>query len=134
LPASVSPCRCRGCRRSFRFERVTPIPFAPPAIFGLANLRGKIVTAVSLRARLGLSPWRAASPVATPFASSAGPRVSVCRSTRSAMCCACPAESRLPTPAHVDSARSALTICIYPLAEGILPVLDADAILKFERN
>jgi len=117
----------------FRFERVTPIPFAPPAIFGLANLRGKIITAVSLRARLGLSPegglaGRYAVCVergAESFGLSVDEVGDVLRLSP---------ESRLPTPAHVDPARSALTICVYPLSEGILPMLDVDAILKFERN
>jgi len=117
----------------FRFERVTPIPFAPPAIFGLANLRGKIITAVSLRARLGLSPegglaGRYAVCVergAESFGLSVDEVGDVLRLSP---------ESRLPTPAHVDPARSALTICVYPLSDGILPMLDVDAILKFERN
>jgi purine-binding chemotaxis protein CheW len=37
-----------------RHERVTPVPMAPPGVRGLINLRGRIVTAVDLRQRLGL--------------------------------------------------------------------------------
>jgi purine-binding chemotaxis protein CheW len=37
-----------------RHELVTPVPLAPPAIRGLINLRGRIVTAVDLRRRMGL--------------------------------------------------------------------------------
>lgn len=36
----------------FEMTAVTPVPLAPPAVLGLINLRGKIVTAVSLRRRL----------------------------------------------------------------------------------
>lgn len=116
----------------FRFERVTPIPFAPPAIFGLANLRGKIVTAVSLRARLGLEPERSLTGRyaicvdrgAESFGLSVDEVGDVLR---------IPADSQMATPAHVVPARSALTVCIYPLAAGILPMLDVDAILKLER-
>jgi purine-binding chemotaxis protein CheW len=36
----------------FRITNVTPIPLGPADIVGLVNLRGKIVTAVSLRRRL----------------------------------------------------------------------------------
>ena len=37
----------------FEMIAVTPVPLAAPEILGLVNLRGKIVTAVSLRRRLG---------------------------------------------------------------------------------
>jgi purine-binding chemotaxis protein CheW len=35
-------------------QTITPIPLAPPEIAGAMNLRGRIVTAVDLRRRLGL--------------------------------------------------------------------------------
>ena len=37
-------------------QRITRIPLAPPEIAGSLNLRGRIVTAVDLRRRLGLPP------------------------------------------------------------------------------
>ena len=33
---------------------ITPVPLAPPEIAGVLNIRGKIVTAINLRMRLGL--------------------------------------------------------------------------------
>ncbi|MBS1816840.1 MAG: chemotaxis protein CheW [Acidobacteria bacterium] len=39
-----------------RHQPLTPVPLAPPVVRGLINLRGQIVTAVDLRARLGLPP------------------------------------------------------------------------------
>jgi len=41
-----------------RFQPMTPVPLAPPAVEGLINLRGQIVLAIDLRRRLGL-PARA---------------------------------------------------------------------------
>ena len=35
---------------------LTPVPLAPPAVRGLINLRGRIVTVFDLRRRLGLPP------------------------------------------------------------------------------
>jgi purine-binding chemotaxis protein CheW len=35
---------------------LTRIPLAPPAVLGLGNLRGRIVTCIDLRGRLGLAP------------------------------------------------------------------------------
>jgi purine-binding chemotaxis protein CheW len=37
-----------------RFQEMTRVPLAPPVIRGLINLRGQIVTALDMRARLGL--------------------------------------------------------------------------------
>ncbi len=41
-------------RDVLRRQPITPVPLAPPAIVGLLNLRGRIVTAIDLRVRLGL--------------------------------------------------------------------------------
>jgi purine-binding chemotaxis protein CheW len=38
-----------------RFQQMTPVPLAPPAVRGLINLRGQIVMGIDLRRRLGLS-------------------------------------------------------------------------------
>ena len=37
-------------------QRITRIPLAPPEVAGSLNLRGRIVTAIDLRTRLGLPP------------------------------------------------------------------------------
>lgn len=41
-------------RDVLRRQKITPVPLAPRAVAGLLNLRGRIVTAVDLRLRLGL--------------------------------------------------------------------------------
>ena len=40
----------------FMPDRLTRVPLAPPEISGVLNLRGRIVTAVDLRLRLGMAP------------------------------------------------------------------------------
>lgn len=37
-----------------RLQSITPVPLAAPEIAGLINLRGEVLTAIDLRARLGL--------------------------------------------------------------------------------
>ncbi|MGV6872318.1 chemotaxis protein CheW [Pseudochelatococcus sp. B33] len=37
-------------------QRITPVPLAPAEIDGVLNLRGRIVTAVNMRRRLGFPP------------------------------------------------------------------------------
>ena len=39
-----------------RLQELTPVPLAPPAVSGLMNLRGQVVTVVDLRRRLGYPP------------------------------------------------------------------------------
>ena len=48
-----------------RAQSITPVPLAHPHIGGLINLRGQIVTALDLRARLDLPPRDADEPSAT---------------------------------------------------------------------
>jgi purine-binding chemotaxis protein CheW len=38
----------------FMLDRLTRVPLAPPEIAGVLNLRGRIVTAIDMRSRLGL--------------------------------------------------------------------------------
>jgi purine-binding chemotaxis protein CheW len=40
----------------FRPTSITPVPRAPVEVAGLLNLRGRVVTAIDARARLGLPP------------------------------------------------------------------------------
>src|SRR5213595_2185206 len=40
----------------FMPDRVTRVPLAPPEIAGVLNLRGRIVTTIDMRRRLGLPP------------------------------------------------------------------------------
>jgi purine-binding chemotaxis protein CheW len=40
----------------FVLDRLTRVPLAPPEIAGVLNLRGRIVTAIDMRRRLGLAP------------------------------------------------------------------------------
>ena len=37
-------------------QRITRVPLAPPEVAGSLNLRGRIVTSIDVRTRLGLSP------------------------------------------------------------------------------
>lgn len=45
----------RRVQEVMRRVEMTRVPLAPPAVSGLINLRGQIVTAIDLRRRLGLS-------------------------------------------------------------------------------
>lgn len=63
LTLSVAGQSCavpvRGVRDVLGAQAITRIPLAPPEVAGSLNLRGRIVTAIDLRRRLGLGPRRA---------------------------------------------------------------------------
>lgn len=40
----------------FMPDRLTRVPLSPPEIAGVLNLRGRIVTAINMRCRLGMNP------------------------------------------------------------------------------
>ncbi len=79
-------------------QRITRVPLAPPEVAGSLNLRGRIVTAIDLRTRLGLPPraaeqsalqsgggfgWRGAAPVRGDVRAQSGDaRSTVARSLR----------------------------------------------------
>ena len=44
-------------------DRLTRVPLAPPEVAGILNLRGRVVTAIDMRARLDLSPRAPGTPV-----------------------------------------------------------------------
>lgn len=46
----------KAVQEVLRLQEMTPVPLAPDVVSGLINLRGHIVTAIDLRARLELAP------------------------------------------------------------------------------
>ncbi len=56
LGESLFGVDAQNVQEVIRYQEMTRVPMAPPAISGLINLRGQIVTAVDLRTRLGLEP------------------------------------------------------------------------------
>jgi purine-binding chemotaxis protein CheW len=120
----------------FITNRITLVPHAPAEIIGLLNLRGRIVTAICLRRRLG-------QPV-TPRQDSEGKTElvavgidhegeayalivdavgEVMRMARSSL---------EPTPVHLDPNWAALATGVHRLEDRLLVVLDVDAILALD--
>jgi len=45
-----------GVEEVVRMRRVTRVPLAPASVYGLMNLRGRVLTTLDLRTRLGIPP------------------------------------------------------------------------------
>jgi purine-binding chemotaxis protein CheW len=117
----------------FRIEEVTPVPLGPDEILGLVNLRGKIVTAVSLRRRLRL-----------PEESSVKGSLAIGLEYRNENFALVVDEvgdvilldpkSRIPLPPHLDPLSISLTNAVYRIETEILPILDMASVFDFQRR
>ena len=119
----------------FIANSLTPVPRAPAEIVGLLNLRGRIVTAICLRKRLGRKvtlPQGDASPEYVAVGIDHGGESyalivdavgEVMRLDRSTL------ES---VPVHLDPNWAALAAGVHRLDERLLVVLDVDAVLKLD--
>jgi len=120
----------------FIANRLTPVPGAPEEIVGLLNLRGRVVTAICLRRRLGqpvdttaLRPHdRELVSVGIELGGEAYGLVvdavgEVMRLDRSSL------ES---VPIHLDRRWAALAAGVHRLQDRLLVVLDVDAVLKLD--
>ena len=112
----------------FEIVAVTPVPLSPSAIMGLVNLRGKIVTTVSLRRRLHSSAVEEPSRLAVgldhrgeSFAlivDEVGDVISLDSGTR------------IDIPPHLG-AEGLKIASVHRLQSLILPILDLDWVLTF---
>ncbi|MDB5510029.1 MAG: chemotaxis protein CheW [Hyphomicrobiales bacterium] len=117
----------------FHIETVTPVPLAPPEILGLVNLRGQIVTVVSLRARLGMPAAPKQDDLLAVAVHHAGENYAL---LIDAVADVVDLESWRPIQSqpHVDPSRSALTREVYRMAGRTIPVLDVAALLTFSSD
>ena len=108
----------------FIANRITVVPRAPDEIVGLINLRGRIVTAICLRKRLG-RPVEAigidhGGEAYALIVDAVGEVIRLDRSTFE------------PLPVHLDRVWAALATGIHRLADELLVVLDLDAVLDLD--
>jgi purine-binding chemotaxis protein CheW len=112
---------------------ITPIPLAPPEITGSLNLRGRVVTAIDVRLRLGLPPRPSDADSMSIVAENDGELYSlmvdsvgeVLALSQSAY------ERNLPT---LDAKFRAFSDGIYRLDDQLLVVLDVNRLLDYDRS
>jgi purine-binding chemotaxis protein CheW len=112
---------------------ITPIPLAPPEITGSLNLRGRVVTAIDVRLRLGLPARPSDTESMSIVAENEGELYSlmvdavgeVLALPQSAF------ERNLPT---LDAKFRSFSEGIYRLDDQLLVVLDVNRLLDYERS
>ena len=112
-------------------DRLTAVPLAPPQIAGVLNLRGRIVTAIDMRCRLGLPPRDGkTSAIAVGIelkGESYGLLVDAVGEVMKFAKDACEVK-----PVNLDPCLAEVTAGVYRLDGQLLVVLDVDRV--FEMN
>ena len=109
-------------------QEITPIPLAPPAVAGSLNLRGRIVTSVDLRVRLGLPTGDVGQDRMSAVVEHHGDLYSLIIDSVGEVL-ELSSEKRERLPATLDASWSSYSTGIYRLDDGLLLVLDIDSVL-----
>jgi purine-binding chemotaxis protein CheW len=112
----------------FAPDRLTRVPLAPPEVAGLLNLRGRIVTAIDLRRRLGLEARAADAPrmaIGVEYkGESYGLLIDVIGEVLKLS-----ANSREDNPVNLDPGLARVSAGVHRLEGRLLVVLDVDRVL-----
>jgi len=112
----------------FAPERLTRVPLAPAEIAGVLNLRGRIVTLIDMRRRLGLGQREDGSPAMAVGVESRGESYGLLIDSIGEvlklddMTCE-------PIPSNLDARLADVATGIYRLDGQLLMVLDVDRVL-----
>ncbi len=112
----------------FAPDRVARVPLAPPEIAGVLNLRGRIVTAIDMRRRLGLSTLehgRAPMAVGIEFkGESYGLLIDEIGEVLKL-----PTHSREDNPVNLDARLARVSAGVHRLEGSLLVILDVHRVL-----
>jgi purine-binding chemotaxis protein CheW len=112
----------------FAPDRLTRVPLAPPEIAGLLNLRGRIVTAIDLRRRLGLDALAGDAPrmaVGVEWkGESYGLLIDVIGEVLKL-----PTSGREDNPVNLDPGLARVSAGVHRLDGKLLVILDVDRVL-----
>jgi purine-binding chemotaxis protein CheW len=115
----------------FRITTVTSVPMSQGDIAGLVNLRGKIVTAVSLRRRLRMPVDASIQNALAIGIEYKGENFALIVDEVGDVLALGKAD-QIPVPSHFDPQRARLTGQLYRTGKLLIPVLDIDALFTFQ--
>jgi purine-binding chemotaxis protein CheW len=104
------------------------VPLAPPQVAGLLNLRGRIVTAIDLRQRLGLAPRAdGAAPVAVGIEERGELYGVIVDKVGDVLWL--PSQTYDTNPVNLDPRWARVCAGVHRLEQGLMVVLDVDKVL-----
>jgi purine-binding chemotaxis protein CheW len=114
----------------FVVSEMTKVPLSQSEIAGLLNLRGRVVTAVSLRSRLGLADAERTGRRMAVGLENHGEAYGLLVDEVGEVLKLDPDEMQ-PNPVHMDRRWVSLSQGVHQLQEELMIVLDVDAVLAF---
>ena len=109
-------------------ERITRVPLAAPEFAGMLNLRGRIVTVLDMRLRLGLPPAEAGRPRMAIGIESKGESYGLLIDAIGEVI-KLPTASREDNPVNLDARLTRVSAGVHRLDGSLLVVLDVDRVL-----
>ena len=114
-------------------QRITRIPLSAPEVAGALNLRGRIVTAIDVRRRLGLPPRAADNPGMSVVVDHKGELYSlIVDSVGEVM--SLPSDAYERNPSTLDPRWREVSAGIYRLKGKLLVVLEVAHLLEMRRS
>ncbi len=111
-------------------QHINNIPLAPPEVAGSLNLRGRVVTAIDVRKRLGLAPRAEDDPGMSVVVEHGNELYSLIIDSVGEVL-SLPASASEGIPATLDSLWQSITSGIYQLDDQLMVELDIDRVLDF---
>jgi purine-binding chemotaxis protein CheW len=112
----------------FMPERVTRVPLAQPEIAGVLNLRGRIVTAIDMRCRLGLSRRDETRPPMAVGIECKGESYGLLIDSVGEVL-KLDDNTREPNPVNLDTGLAQISAGVHRLDKQLLVILDVDRVL-----
>ena len=109
-------------------QKITRVPLAAAEIAGNLNLRGRIVTTIDLRKRLGVAVPEGNNPCMS-LVTEHGQELYALLVDRVLEVVSVPAGSIAPLPANLASGWSRFGTGVYRLREGLMIMLDVNSVL-----
>lgn len=109
-------------------QAITPIPLAPREVAGSLNLRGRIVTAVDLRARLGLPPREGGKGAMSVVVEVGGELYSLLADEVGEVL-SLAAEERAANPPTLDHVWRDVSLGVHRQGGSLLVIFDVDRLL-----
>ncbi|HTM71770.1 MAG TPA: chemotaxis protein CheW [Pseudolabrys sp.] len=112
----------------FAPERLTSVPLSPPEVAGVLNLRGRIVTLIDMRCRLGLGSRENGQQWMAIGVESRGESYGLLIDSVGEVL-KLDNQSWEPNPSNLDARLASVSTGIYRLDSQLLMVLDVDRVL-----
>ena len=116
----------------FMPSRMTKVPLAPPEIAGILNLRGRIVTVIDMRCRLGLPQRDDGAPMAVGIDCDGESYGLLVDAVGEVMQLA--DDSCQPAPVNLDRRLAAVAAGVHRVGDQLLVVLDVGRLLDMHAS